>query len=178
VARTKKADNEGLSLGIIEELRKKGYNQSEIAEMYGVTRQAVSWHKVEYGGHLTTRQVVNLHWPWETTNAHSKTSVYMRMRDLGEYMATGGKGMSFGKLRRLRGWLIFLRDNDVVLEFDPDIPPQPGFAPSGGFAYRKRCKSDGDLVIRKNKYTRLTPEGKMIWKFPHVFPHENGLYLD
>ena len=50
---------EALSLAAIEDLRKKGYNQTEIAKMYGVSRQAVSWHKKTYGGFLTTRQIVD-----------------------------------------------------------------------------------------------------------------------
>ncbi|AVR57146.1 transcriptional repressor [Mycobacterium phage Pistachio] len=44
---TKKSE---LSLAIIEDLRGKGYTQSEIARMYGVTRQYVSWIKHYYGG--------------------------------------------------------------------------------------------------------------------------------
>ncbi|QBP32283.1 hypothetical protein SEA_NOELLA_74 [Mycobacterium phage Noella] len=42
-----------LSLAIIEDLRGKGYTQSDIARMYGVTRQYVSWIKHYYGGRLT-----------------------------------------------------------------------------------------------------------------------------
>lgn len=159
-----------LALSTIEELRRKGYNQSEIAEMHGVTRQAVSWHKVEYGGSLTPRQRVNKAWPWKTSDAHGKSKAYQRLRDLGEYMATGGKGMNEDKLKRLKSWLTFLRENDYVLEFDPEIPPEPGVSPNGGFAYRKRRKSDGDLLIRVNRHTNLSEEGRMIWRFPPVDP--------
>lgn len=158
--------NEPLTISAIEALRRKGYNQTEIAEMYGVTRQAVSWHKVAYGGELSTRQIVAKAWPWDTKTPHSKSTAYMRMRDLGEYMATGGRGMSVDKLNRLRVWLAYLREQNVVLEFDPELPPQPGLSPYGGFAYRKRRKSDGDLLIRVNKHTKLTEAGKRIWRFP------------
>ena len=168
---TKKQHRQPLVFGVIEELRRKGYNQTEIADMHGVTRQAVSWHKVEYGGAMTTRQVVNKAWPWPgTTHAHSRASLYQRLRDHGEYMATGGKGMSEIKLKRLGNWLKYLRENNLVVEFDPEIPPTPGVSPNGGFAYRNRRKSDGSLLIRVNKYTNLTPTGKLIWCFPPKDP--------
>jgi hypothetical protein len=159
-----------LIFSVIEDLRRKGYNQSEIAEMHGVTRQAVSWQKHVYGGELTPRQQVNREWPWKTSVAHSKAKAYQRLRDLGEYTATGGVGMSEDKLCRLRSWLKFMRDNDVVLEFDPALPPEPGVAPYGGFAYRKRRKSDRDLLIRVNEHTDLSDVGAMIWRFPPVDP--------
>ena len=138
--------------------------------MHGVSRQAVSWHKVEYGGHLTPRQIVNQAWPWHTNNDHGRANCYQRLRDLGEYVATGGKDMSEGKLRRLRSWLTFMSDNDYVLEFDPALPPAPGLGPAGGFAYRKRRKTDGDLLIRVNEHTDLSENGKMIWRMPPVMP--------
>ena len=159
-----------LIFSVIEDLRRKGYNQSEIAEMHGVTRQAVSWQKQVYGGHLTPRQIVNKAWPFKTAAKHSKSKAYQRLRDLGEYMATGGRGMNEDKLQRLRSWLNHLIDNDLVVEFDPDLPPEPGVAPEGGWAYRKRRASDGDLVIRVNKHTDLTDEGRMIWRFPPKLP--------
>jgi len=159
-----------LVFSVIEDLRRKGYNQTEIAEMHGVTRQAVSWHKQQYGGHLTPRQVVNKAWPWKTTNEHGKSTLYQRMRDHGEYMATGGKDMSDNKLGRLRSFYQMLRDDNVVVEFDPTLPPEPGVSPYGGFALRKRKKSDADMLIRVNEYTELTEQGEMIWRFPPVDP--------
>lgn len=164
--RQKATHSTPLVFSVIEELRKKGYNQTEIAEMHGVTRQAVSWHKKTYGGHLTPRQIVDEAWPWPTTNDHCKSKAYQRLRDHGEFMATGGKKMNEDKLSRLKSWWRYLRDNDVVLEFDPAIPPQAGVSPRGGFAYRKRRKSDGELLIRVNKHTHLTEEGEMIWCWP------------
>ncbi|QGJ94842.1 immunity repressor [Mycobacterium phage Blinn1] len=103
-----------LIFSVIEDLRRKGYNQSEIAEMHGVTRQAVSWHKKTYGGQLTPRQIVNAAWPWETTNLHGKSKPFQRLRDHGEFMATGGRGMNETKLKLLQSFWAKLRDEDVV----------------------------------------------------------------
>src|SRR4029077_18926414 len=108
-----------LSLSVIEDLKNKGFNQSEIAEMYGVTRQAISWHKHTYGGRLTPRELVNQHFPFEVPMEMGQTSPFKRLRDHGEYIATGGVGMSEGKLQRLRSFYRKLRDEKLVLEFDP-----------------------------------------------------------
>lgn len=119
-AERKHAGRKPLVFGEIEELRRKGYNEAEIADMYGVTRQAVNWHKHTYGGHLTTRQIVRKAWPWKTNNEHSRNSAYQRLRDHGEYMREGSfKSMTFDKKHRLRRWWKYLRDNDLVLEFAP-----------------------------------------------------------
>ena len=159
-------DTEKLSLSVVEDLKNKGFNQSEIAEMFGVTRQYVSWIKHTYGGRLTPREIVLQAWPWTVSAEQSQTSPYRRMRDHGEYIATGGKGMSEDKLKRLRAFYRKLKDENVVLEFDPTIPPIPGVSNKGGWAFRNRLPSDGDLIIRVNEYTDITEDGRMIWRFP------------
>ena len=153
-----------LSLAIIEDLKRKGYNQTQIAEMFDVTRAAVSWHKVTYNGTKTPREIVMESFPWTVPSAMTQCSAYRRLRDHGEYMATGGKGMKFDRVQRLQGFYKTMQDH--VLEFDPEIPPQPGFAKHGGFALRPRTPQDGDLLIRVNKHTTLSDEGRMIWRLP------------
>ncbi|QFG04648.1 immunity repressor [Mycobacterium phage Keziacharles14] len=157
-----------LLFSTIEDLRRKGLNQSEIAEMHGVTRQAVSWQKKTYGGRMTPRDIVREAWPFETTNAHTKSQAYQRLRDHGEYQETGGKGMSANKIMRLRAWYRKLLAEDVVLEFDPNIPPGPGLA-GGGFRYIPRdIVTDGkELLIRVNEHTaHLDEKKRLIWSFP------------
>jgi hypothetical protein len=160
-----------LSLSVIEDLKSKGYSQAEIARMFGVSRQAITWWKYTYNGTLTPREIALQNFPWTgVSKKHGETSVYRRLRDHGEYMATGGVGMSYEKLQRLRKFYRDLRDMNVVIEYDPELPPQPGFAINGGFALRPRRKSDKDLLIRVNKHTTLTEEGAMIWVFPPTDP--------
>ncbi|AXH48844.1 immunity repressor [Mycobacterium phage Steamy] len=150
----------------IENLKRRGFNQSQIADLHGVTRQAVSWQKVTYGGSLTTRQIVNRTWPFKTTNLHGKSKAFQRLRDHGEYMRTGSfKGMSEEKVRNLKRWWKRLLDEDIVVEFDPSIEPYAGMA-GGGFRYVPRRPEDDDLLIRVNKHTNLSEEGEMIWCWP------------
>lgn len=169
--RPAKADRQPLVFSVIEDLRRRGYNQTEIADMHGVSRQAVSWHKVTYGGQLTPRQMVNKAWPWKTTNLHGKSKVYQRLRDHGEYTATRGLGMSEDKIKRLESWWRKLRDENIVVEFDPNLPPEKGLSPYGGFAYRERIPEDGDLIIRMNEFTNLSEDGAKIWRW---LPDELG----
>ena len=159
-----------LVFGDIEAMKRKGFNQSEIAEAHGVSRQAVSWHVRNYGGSKTLRQIVDEQWPWKTTHRHSRSKLYQNLRNHGEYIATGGKGMNEEKLSRLRGFYKKLRDNNIVVEFDPNLPPERGVSSVGGFAFRERLPSDGDLLIRINKHTNITEEGMDLWSFPEVEP--------
>ena len=92
-ARTTPRTAPALSLAVIEDLKNKGFSQSEIAEMFGVTRQAVSWHKHTYGGRLTRREIILKHFPWKVSTEQGQTSPFKRMRDHAEYVATGGVGM-------------------------------------------------------------------------------------
>ncbi|WP_234792637.1 AAA domain-containing protein [Mycolicibacterium fortuitum] len=159
-----------LVFSVIEDLRRKGYNQSEIAKMHGVSRQAVSWQKKTYGGFDTPRQIVNKAWPWKTNNGHSKAVPYKKLRDHAEYVATGGLGMDEDRVRRLKSWWTKMRDENLVVEFDPDLPPEPGISPYGGFAYRQRVEADGDLLVRVNEHTNLTDKGRTFWCFPLDLP--------
>lgn len=158
-----------LTLSEIEALKNQGLNQSEIAEMYDMTRQAVSWVKQTYGGTLTPRErILRDHFPWKVP-AEFATGPYRLMRDHAEYFATGGKGMPDKKLSRLRGLYRRLRAKNAVVEFDPNIAPN-SFSRKGGWALVDRMPSDGDLLIRVNDYTNLTTEGEIIWELPEGEP--------
>ena len=71
-------------------------------------------------------------------------------------------------LGRLRSFYRDLRNH--VLEFDPSIPPEPGFAIDGGFALGERRAGDRNLFIRVNKHTTMTDHGWHIWTFPAIEP--------
>ena len=168
MGRRRKEDSPELSLAVVEDLMSKGWTQSDIAREYDVTRQYVSWIRHYYGGRLSPREQMLQHFPFQVPARMGQTSPFRRLRDHGEYMATGGVGMSEETLGRLRGFYERLRNQ--VLEFDPNIPPIPGVSSQGGWRYVPRTAEDGDLLIRVNEYTDLTEKGKMIWRFPPVEP--------
>jgi len=60
-----------VSLAEIEDLKAKGWTQTDIANHYGVTRAYISWIKRRYGGTLTPReQVLEQHYPWKVRGDH------------------------------------------------------------------------------------------------------------
>ncbi|WP_190822000.1 XRE family transcriptional regulator [Saccharopolyspora pogona] len=148
----------------------KHYNGNEIAEIYGTTRQNISyiWRKEE-NRPKTARERVMEHYPWKQGARFHTNWLNLKMRDHAEFMATDGKGMSEVKLQELLWFYQQLERENAVVEFDPNIPPsRPDGV--GGFALRPRKPSDGDLIIRVNKYTNLTPEGMDLWIFPEEKP--------
>lgn len=164
-------DGPVLSWAVIDHLLRLGWSQSEIARYYGVTRQAVSYWVMKYGGDrpLTPRDLVMKHWPFMVQTKFWLASPCRRLRDHGEYVATRGQGMTYRQVRGLEGFYQKLRDGGLVVEFDPEIPPSAGLA-IGGWAYRPRIKKDKDLMIRKNEYTTITEEGEHIWALPDEDP--------
>jgi hypothetical protein len=54
--------------------------------------------------------------------------------------------------------------------FKPNIPPIPGVGNKGGWAFRDRVPEDDELLIRVKEFTRLTEEGRKLWRFPAVYP--------
>jgi transposase len=152
---------------MIQHLLNQGWSQSRIARHFGVTRQAVSLTVRKYGQRSTEQVVLEDHFPWKVPAEQTQTSPYKRMRSHGKFAVTAGEGMKDDELDRLFKWHQKLRDENVVLEFDPNIPPVPGVSNKGGFAYRKRRKSDKGLIIRVNKdHTNLTKPGEDIWRLP------------
>ncbi|CAM4518915.1 XRE family transcriptional regulator [Nocardia ninae] len=164
---------DGLSAEVVQALVDKGEGFAAIARRFGYTRQYVQQFAARNGISLpkTPRRMVGEEFPWKVPSAMQRTPPYRRMRDHGEFMATGGEGMSDEKKSRLRSWYAMLRKYNYVLEFDPKLPPTVGVSPAGGFAYRPREERDGKkLLIRLNEHTRLTSDGKKIWVFPPKDP--------
>ncbi|WP_378733632.1 XRE family transcriptional regulator [Nocardia brasiliensis] len=164
---------DGLSAEVVKALVDEGVGFAEIARRCGKSRQYVQQFAARHGIALpkTPRRMVGEEFPWKVPSAMQRTPPYRRMRDHGEFMATGGEGMSEEKKSRLRSWYAMLRQYNYVLEFDPELPPTHGVSPAGGFAYRPREQRDGaKLLIRLNEHTRLTSNGKKIWVFPPKDP--------
>lgn len=157
-----------LSPAVIDHLKNRGMNQSEIARMYDVTRQYISWIKYYHGGRLTPREVILQSFPFKVPAELTQASPYRRLRDHGEYVATGGVGMSTDKIKRLRSFYRNMRS--AVVEFDPDLPPSPGVANKGGWAFRQRTLVDENRLIRVNDHTVLTDDGDEIWRVPPIEP--------
>lgn len=135
------------------------YTQAKIADMVNTTRQNISYIKHSVSSSMKTpREMTKESYPWDVGSKFARCAPNYRIRDHLEYLVTTGDGMSEDKLRRLWHFYKRLEDNDEVVEFDPSIPPTPGVSKVGGFAYRPRKNSDGDLIIRINEHTKVTED--------------------
>ncbi|QIS07786.1 XRE family transcriptional regulator [Nocardia brasiliensis] len=159
---------DGLSADVVRALVEAGESWAEIATRFDTSRQNVQQFAKRHGIEplKTPRREVAEHFPWKVPSDQQAAMPYQRLRDHGEYIASGGVGMSERKLKGLRSWYEMLRKYNYVLEFDPHQPPIYGVSKYGGFVYRERQESDGNLLIRLNSHTRLTSRGKLIWVFP------------
>lgn len=147
-----------------------GYSQADIARATGYTEQWVSAVKIRGGLEWgTPRELARKSWPWKVPSELQQTYLHKVMRNHAEFMASGGNGMKEYKLRQLRRFYTYLRRENVVVEFHPDIPPNES-ASTGGWDYAPRQESDGNLLIRVNECTELTPIGQVIYRFPPKMP--------
>ncbi|WP_396902716.1 XRE family transcriptional regulator [Mycolicibacterium sp.] len=163
---------EKLTIELIDAYKRRGLNQTEIARLHGITRQAVSFQVRKYDRLTDTQRLLTLHFPWRVPQHQGNATQFRRLRDHGRHVATAGKVVPPSErlpadlLDRLQSFYRKLRDENIVVEHDPTLPPEPGVAAQGGWAYRPRLPEDGNLMIRVNEYTTLTDEGRTIWQLP------------
>lgn len=159
-----------LSAELARQLHDDGQGKSviEIAEMFGVSRTTVYKYLPPKSESRTPYQEALAQFPWDVPSSMRRAAPYYRMRDHGEFMATNGAGMTQDKLDRLKSFWKKLRNYNLVLEFDPNLPPMPGVSNAGGFAFQPRVPEDGQRLIRVNEHTKLTPEFDLIWVLPEV----------
>jgi transcriptional regulator with XRE-family HTH domain len=155
---------------IIEALKRKGFNQTEIAEQFGVSRQYVSEVKHQVTGFsMTARERAARIFPYRVGSEFQGCSPYKRLRDHAEYMFTSGNGMSDDKKRRLVSFYRRLEREHLVVEYDPTLLPSLGIS-TGGWRYTQRQVLDNDLIVRLNEYSCLGDEDRTLWRIPKTLP--------
>lgn len=159
-----------LTMGILIDAHNMGINQRELADALQITEQWVSKFRYTYGpGWQTPRELAKQTFPWSVPAQFQQTYLHKMMRNHAEFMATGGKGMAKYKLDKLRGFYKRLERQNLVVEFDPGIQPSRSVQ-TGGWRLTPRLESDGELIIRVNEYTNLTPVSEVIYRFPPALP--------
>lgn len=148
----------------IQELLNKGFTRAEIATIKGITKSGVSWH-LRQAGVKTLTETLKEALPWEIAGPQVQTNPYRQILLHLEFKATGGKGMSEEKRTKLRSLYERLDEFSMVVRYDPAIPPHPG-QKYGGFEFVPRKESDGDLIIRVDKYTKIPVEDRERWSLP------------
>ncbi|MCZ0973148.1 hypothetical protein O1L55_20640 [Streptomyces albulus] len=167
-ARKAKLLAEGFSPAVAKQLRAEGVSVIEIADLFGLTKQGVYWHLSSEDKNNPTSSTVKDLRPWRVPSPQQKASPYINMSYHLEYVISRGKGMSDQKIKRLRGWYKFFLDNpNLVLRFDPEIPPN-AVAKCGGWDYVERSSEDGGLIIKKDM--DLTPQQMNALVIPAELP--------
>lgn len=166
----KSRNKSGLTPSIINALKAKNWSQARIARAYNVTPQYVSWIKSHYGGIIESpSETAKTLWPWKVESRFHWSSVNARLRDHLKFAAGKSEDISEERWVLLQNFYKRLREGDLVVEYDPNIPPSEGIS-TGGWAFRPRLESDDDLIIRVNEYTNLSDEGEFVWVLPPELP--------
>lgn len=156
-----------LTLTLIEDLHRKGNSYAEIARMLGVSRQAVSWHRMTYGGPKARKTVLDEVFPCKVKPEHAKASAFYRLREHGRYMVFGIDELSGEQVARLRGF--YRRQEHEVLIYHPNVKPNSASA-QGGWKWVPREPRDGDYLIRPSSRVTYNDADKEIWRIPPLRP--------
>ncbi|MER2133410.1 MAG: hypothetical protein ABS910_01885 [Arthrobacter sp.] len=128
----------------LKRLRAEGWRLADIAKEYGVTEAGV-WKALERAGFTKERATYKDVLPWEIADEHKATAIMDRFRSIARQRA-GGK-LSEEEDRLLRDWLYDLAENDVVVAYHKEAPPNSA-SRKGGFYYVPRTEAD-QWIIRE-----------------------------
>lgn len=157
----------GLTSATVQNLLRQGLSGQEIADMYGLTRARVSQIKRQTDGWTKTAfDEAEEYWPLRVPDRFHSCRPYKNLRSHGVY-TVDPTSVNKESLKLLRGFYAHLADFNLIVVYDPDIPPQRRIA-TGGFAYRTREESDGELMIRPNDHTHGLDRATMqdFWRLP------------
>ncbi|WP_326827325.1 hypothetical protein [Streptomyces sp. NBC_01751] len=117
----------------------------QIAEHYGVTKGAVYW-QLRDANLAKPRADHKKYVPWtvKAAHAHARPAMMLRLMSRREQ----GDTLPEVKERMLDKWLHEVKEADVVVCYDREMPPNPASPTMGGFYYSKRRPSDdpGKLI--------------------------------
>ncbi len=92
---------------------------------------------------IDARPTVSDMLPWKIQNQHKTTAVMERFRTISKQK--NGLDTTAEEERLLDNWLRGLADNDVIVNYHPDAPPNDASS-KGGFYYVPRAPEDTWIV--------------------------------
>lgn len=133
----------------LRQLRAQGWRLIDIANEYGVTEAGV-WKALERAGFTKERATYKDVLPWDISDDHKSTAIMDRFRAIVKQRA-GGE-LSDREERLLHEWLNELAENDVVVAYHKQAPPNSA-SRKGGFYYVPRTEQD-EWIIREPSETK------------------------
>lgn len=134
---------------VLRTLRAQGYLLKDIAEEYDVTEAAV-WKALERAGYTDRKETYQDIVPWDIDPKHRSTAITQRFRSI--MRLKRGTPLNQTEEHLLNTWLQSMKDNNVVLDYHPDAPPNDA-SRLGGFFYTPRLPED-EWIIRMPKQKR------------------------
>ncbi len=150
--------------GTLLQHRRQGWSLDEIAATYGVTKGAVYLQLKAIPGATRTRPNHKGIIPWtvEARHHHVYPAAMLRLYSRREGLSGGApEELSPRAARMLERWLRDIKTRDVVVDYDPNILPNPASPKHGGWAYRLRRPEDGDNLIRHPDVRALLHERRL-----------------
>lgn len=131
---------------VLIKLRRQGWSYEDIASEYGVTKGAV-YLRLKNAKATKDRPDHSELIPWTVRVEHAHARPAQMLRMLSRRRA--GLANPPAKDRMLDRWLEEVESAGVVVDYDPEYPPNPANPKNGGWHYRRRKPEDGDGLIRK-----------------------------
>ena len=150
----------------LRQLRAQGYKLKQIASIYGVKEAAV-WKALERAGFTDKAETYRDILPWDIDPRHRSTAIAQRFRSIQRQRQ--GKPLTETEQHLLDTWMKVMKDNNVVLDYHPDAPPNDA-SRLGGFFYTPRLPED-EWIVRVPKGIDPTKRGR---KGHEVLEGEDG----
>ena len=142
----------------LRQLRAQNWKLKDIAKEYGVTEAAV-WKALERAGFTDRKETYQDIVPWDIDPRHRSTAITQRFRSI--MRQRRGTPLNPTEEHLLNTWLQSMKDNNVVLDYHKDAPPNDA-SRLGGFFYTPRLPED-EWIVRMPK-KKVTKGGRKVVK--------------
>jgi hypothetical protein len=132
---------------ILRTLRAQGHLLKDIAKEYDVTEAAV-WKALERAGYTDRKETYKDIVPWDIDPKHRSTAITQRFRSI--MRQRRGQELNQTEEHLLNAWLKSMKDNNVVLDYHVDAPPNDA-SRLGGFFYTPRLPEDEGFIRMPKK---------------------------
>jgi hypothetical protein len=136
----------------LRQLRAQNWKLKDIATEYGVTEAAV-WKALERAGFTEKTETYHDIVPWDIDPKHRSTAIAQRFRSIQRQRR--GVQLNETEQHLLDTWMKVMKDNNVVLDYHKDAPPNDA-SRLGGFFYTPRLPED-EWIVRVPKEKKKGP---------------------
>lgn len=126
----------------LRRLKAEGKTYKEIAAEYGVTESG-AWRAFDRAGLIKTRMSYRDVAPWQIDRKHARTTIMQHLRTMAKLQ--GNQEVSSSDQTSLNSWLQYLEENNLVVAYSVDTPPNEASPSIGGFSYLPRNDFDESI---------------------------------